>query len=512
MPDINDIPKIINLVWLGSVPDEELLENAENWKKNNPNYDVRIWIDSSLYQFPDDIKKEKEISKQVKKIDKWAKKNNITIVDISPEEYRSKSVRKCKNILHNEEVFQLLKESTLFNFYNDEVTGDNKNYAAASDILRVAILFLYGGFYFDAKDVFPGDKPIDEALEELNEQELDFLYHSIGNAFNNDAIASIIGGGTISRYLDNIIKQYWELYNDPDKLAAHRNSLLTSPGMDDSRKESTIRISGPSSMMFSLTQLAKEMPSSVFNVPEQQMVSWLDKNLDKNPEKVYTMMQNYVCQSFIYEIDEAIQKVDEDCETLKKAPGFFYNSDNILLRKMENLKNDLESIKNILQVYSINMPMHEICKICIKETKDINRIKIDKLFNNLLTRMQNCSKSLKQLPGSLYSETEVLLSKKLDGQKSEEFLTESSDTESLDNEYIVELQSEKLNNQGTQTISTEQVAKVLRSDKLLDAGVLQGFVDLVFNTQDQKPNYEKLNTGTLIDLWYGKKPLNIKPN
>ena len=141
----NIIPNKLHAVWLGKMLDKEGRKNIIDWKKKNMAYKVNLWIDSSTYN--------KEDRPAFISLLNWAEENRISICDINPKP-KSKIARAC--YVNRADIY----EKMIFReYYDDEITGQYPNYAAASDMLRACILYIDGGIYFDARDVNP-QKPL----------------------------------------------------------------------------------------------------------------------------------------------------------------------------------------------------------------------------------------------------------------------------------------------------------------------------------------------------------------
>src|SRR5579862_4669334 len=70
------IPKSIHFIWVGKLLNSDGRNNIKNWKKTNPDYDVNLWIDSSLY--PEKFAQTDDYINFMN----WAKENKIIIKDI----------------------------------------------------------------------------------------------------------------------------------------------------------------------------------------------------------------------------------------------------------------------------------------------------------------------------------------------------------------------------------------------------------------------------------------------
>lgn len=130
------IPKVIHIIWLGnSLPDRyvrnvKLLE--KHFSKWGKGWIVILWVENAFV-----------IKNQVK--------------FMNTPKIKIKSIKKdFFNIYYNWKLFKpgIYQYLTrLRKFYYRELAGI-ANYAAASDILRLLILYFIGGYYFDT-DVFP---------------------------------------------------------------------------------------------------------------------------------------------------------------------------------------------------------------------------------------------------------------------------------------------------------------------------------------------------------------------
>lgn len=119
------IPNIIHLIWFGSwPPPPAYLENIRLWKQLNPGYTVNLWTDESLL--------EKSACKAMRE---FCDKNTLELSDIQklPKDYPN--IQAVRDWLHFEEA-------------------GKPRFAAASDVLRVSLLEIQGGHYFDC-DIKP---------------------------------------------------------------------------------------------------------------------------------------------------------------------------------------------------------------------------------------------------------------------------------------------------------------------------------------------------------------------
>jgi hypothetical protein len=266
------VPKKLHAIWLGGILTQTGKSNIERWVKINPDYEMNVWIDSSTY-----LGKELSLEKEYKQFKIWAKNNKIRINDINPDS-------PDRDLVNKPEIF---KEMESQNYYLDEISNPGSNYAAASDILREEILYKEGGVYFDAEDVFPGE-PLGDL--EVDEAAGSILFHAGVNSKNqewknNDLIASIAQGSSISKFRTAIKNNYDDFYKLPRKyLIAHRYQHLASFRTEQhGRKLSTQNLSGPHVIVqiYPDFKLVPKFPSHMCKgEPETQALSWFDSNLN----------------------------------------------------------------------------------------------------------------------------------------------------------------------------------------------------------------------------------------
>lgn len=136
-------PKIWHAIWLGSVLPDKFQENIKTWIKHNPGYQFNLWIDSAtlpLSPKSDEIYDPDIPSNAIPAMQKFCKENGICLRDMAEIAKRIPVVA------------QFLAEP----FYNDWVNGNDRCYAFASEVLRLVILYVYGGIYTDTDTVCYG--------------------------------------------------------------------------------------------------------------------------------------------------------------------------------------------------------------------------------------------------------------------------------------------------------------------------------------------------------------------
>ena len=92
------VPKIIHFIWIGSIIPNKYIDNLNSYVVNNPHYTINLWVDRN-YEFPI---------------------NGVKIININ-----------SIDIINNHELNLV------------------ENYGAKADILRLEILYKYGGIYSD---------------------------------------------------------------------------------------------------------------------------------------------------------------------------------------------------------------------------------------------------------------------------------------------------------------------------------------------------------------------------
>lgn len=193
------IPQKIHFIWLGgAIPKEYLFmiyHLAALAKKSN--FKINLWVDHS------------------RNIQKTAIQE-----DIHPYGLRIRLIDELKLKMSHDELF---KQDNQFNRFWGYVLREMvgfKNYAAASDILRVEILRQEGGYYIDTDSLFEFDH--ENTIFKLDHAKYGFLAN--GKFTNNDGIeldvcndhlASVPYGEILEKILLDILKKYQSLDLQP---------------------------------------------------------------------------------------------------------------------------------------------------------------------------------------------------------------------------------------------------------------------------------------------------------
>lgn len=295
------IPKRLNAIWLGGVLSEDGQQNIQSWREKNPDYTVTLWVDSSLY--------DEEKKKSYQSLVKWAATHNIIIADVAISSSNNPTIRPAANVYEH----MMSKH-----FYSDEINGEHRNLAAASDLLRLEILAEEGGAYIDAKDVYTTVRPLGQLQAKHG-----FLYNDQGNgSLNNDLLASAQHGELIQGYRKRVHNNYEVMYQNPEKVRAHRNPLFTSPyfyaGMQ-SRIRSTLELSGPDALYRTIEDFAlrhhfteeerKELhfDKSLYNAPDKTALSWIGTKAAKYDDLI-PIFRNFVREHFHHAINKIIKQ------------------------------------------------------------------------------------------------------------------------------------------------------------------------------------------------------------
>lgn len=393
------IPKILHFVWLGSLLDEAGRANVVNWKKTNPDYEANLWIDTSL--FPRKPMKTKHVSdaefklalesyntfeQEFKKLKKWAKENKIKLKD----------AHAISHAMPNKE------------FYFEETSGSDRNLAAASDILRLYLLLLFGGVYLDVKDVFPRF-PL-KLLVAIN----GFLCHMVGaDIANNDIMASAPDNEIVRQLIIEIGNRYRNLHKDVRKTSAHRTPIYGGPDLfrgQDSRKMSTIEGSGPDLLGFILAK--------IINLPPIQEL--FDKYGLEYADEIEKLWRPFAFDDQFFETP------------LEQAKSWGTNL--------------LESDFSKFSLYA----KHALCRLYIDKLKQLSDSKMDPGLDEKLQLLSDISPILL---GDLKTQFRNILGAEEKDEKYGSLLTDLEKTETLLNAHLQELSQLNPDNQKTEMLT-----------------------------------------------------------
>lgn len=147
-----NIIKRLHFIWIGSPLNSSNSKHVENWVTENvecKDYDIYIWYDSKLL----DSKQEEEMLNYIININD--DQSRVFMCDIRKYPIFSDVFGPLNEIYEYEVGIQLRPGM-------NEYTREIRNWGMGTDILRLIILYLYGGFYFDV-DIF-SKKMCDESI------------------------------------------------------------------------------------------------------------------------------------------------------------------------------------------------------------------------------------------------------------------------------------------------------------------------------------------------------------
>ena len=165
-PKLKEMPKKIHYVWMGKDIDPTVLRSILANKMQNPDYETIIWTD-----------RERFITNTLNKFDDKANQSSLKIKSLDSlfEDLKGSPLAAAKlsdyHINVTEDQGEKLKSNVniavvLDSIFTREKNGVYRNYAAASDVARLAIMYLHGGMYLDVDVVMK--VPIDKLNTSLN--------------------------------------------------------------------------------------------------------------------------------------------------------------------------------------------------------------------------------------------------------------------------------------------------------------------------------------------------------
>lgn len=207
------MPKLIHFIWIGSKIPLKYVLNIINVAINNLNFVIIVWFDhNNRFLNCDDV---------LTSIPK-----NIIIKNIS--------------LLFPKIIKKLPSISNLEIFYKRECIGIFANFAAGADILRLLILYLYGGIYLDVdiktKSLFcPLVLDNDKFYIHISSEKRQIINNDLIACSKNCLLIKKIILEMQSRYLNENSEVLWKLKRQNENLEK-LNSLITKVG-NEMRKE-----------------------------------------------------------------------------------------------------------------------------------------------------------------------------------------------------------------------------------------------------------------------------------
>ncbi|MBV6821333.1 RHS repeat-associated core domain-containing protein [Pseudomonas sp. PD9R] len=248
----NAVPAIAHYYWDGGDVPTWFLRNMLMFKYLNPEYDVYFWTSkaSQMLNTLDGVKAGAE-----------------------PAE-RELAYREADalNVASPDKLFDALvgiypKAKQVEALFHRESNGPFKNYAAASDILRLVATYVYGGLYTD------GDVAVAAPVGVLSATH-GFMGHMRGNETSNAVIAAAPESSLGKAMLDRVVHAYSDEFSES---FGHENfgweKKRSSPGVGlYSRFRLTMYMTGPEMMQdyIRYSQNGEELDFSEYTVPTEK--------------------------------------------------------------------------------------------------------------------------------------------------------------------------------------------------------------------------------------------------
>lgn len=223
------IPQIVHYAWEGKNISTRALSNILSLNLVEPDHEINIWTlrPMSIYST----------------LDKMLHSENL-----SYERFLAYELGSTLNINSTKELYEILKSShpngkKLESLYNREINGAYRNYAAASDMTRAALMFEKGGVYMDVDVIIASSG---ELTEIMNHSVSDgFLYVRTEQGTSNAVLASTRHSEKSSKFIDSIVSNITELDEiRPLTSWTTKRSLISDDALTG-RLKGTVNTSGP---------------------------------------------------------------------------------------------------------------------------------------------------------------------------------------------------------------------------------------------------------------------------
>jgi insecticidal toxin complex protein TccC len=218
-------PLEAHYIWEGTNIPNSVFRNILYFKETNPDYVVNIWTSR-----PSTVQRSLMSSMECQ--------NDAIGRHLSSKEVLQKNI----NVRHPSELFSspsntYQKNSKLESIFLREISGPFKNYAAASDVLRLLILHAYGGLYMDA------DVAVKGKIDPINTN-AGTVIHSDDRELSNAILAALPHAEGIGRLLDTVVRNYYEEGIEQNNELMWGSKRFLSKGIRG-RKIGTINTTGP---------------------------------------------------------------------------------------------------------------------------------------------------------------------------------------------------------------------------------------------------------------------------
>jgi len=184
------IPLVVHFAWEGKNISTEALSNMLFIKHMDPEYTVNVWTSRPMAIYST--------------LDKMLHSESSAY-----ERYLAHNFGNEINIKSTDDLYANISKSSphgarLESMYNREKSGAYRNYAAASDITRAALMFEEGGVYMDADVVAAGG--MDTLSEAIRSSSHDgFLYPKSKSGVSNAVLASSRHSGKAAEFISAIV-------------------------------------------------------------------------------------------------------------------------------------------------------------------------------------------------------------------------------------------------------------------------------------------------------------------
>lgn len=320
------IPKKIHFIWLGgNVPEKycrNILSFASIAKKYN--FEINLWVDKESNYY-----------------------NTSEKADIKIPNLNLKSISDLKKGIDVDPFFNGFEQNDLkrkrkdllLEYIDRELIG-NDNKAAASDILRLIILHLHGGYYFDT-DVFLKNPSQAELIPDSSPY--GFLFGPVGAwSITNAIVASTPKNSIIESLIGILLKNYKTI----DKMQMANSKYFSKNQMDNKRLENklmgTMEASGPGIFMKLLDSFPPDFdpsPIAFLRVEDNQSLdevtcanaslfhksdhAWMNdyRNHEKIVKKLYTDLTDIIqSKSLQTDFSNDLLNIQSEITKIKQAP------------------------------------------------------------------------------------------------------------------------------------------------------------------------------------------------
>ncbi|KVN49703.1 C80 family cysteine peptidase, partial [Burkholderia ubonensis] len=262
----NQVPMKAHYFWDGKNIPEESLRNILLFTSMNPDYDVNVWTSrpGAIFSTLESMRDSGVASSR------YLERNYGDYISV-------------KNIgdLYSDLKRNFHRGSEIESIYHREKSGPYRNYAAASDVSRLAILHVEGGLYMDV-DVMTS-RPVGQLIAPLN-----FLLHREGGLSSNAVLAAT----PMAEPTEAMLTQIADSYKNHDIVWTSKRSKI---GGFDGRLSGTVAISGPGVQRFIMEPRGRQERKEIsvpLNIFGHQRKDGLE-NIPKEREFSEIFMSNF---------------------------------------------------------------------------------------------------------------------------------------------------------------------------------------------------------------------------